>query len=62
MYATMCDAYCHRVLLRLTAVETITAHVFVAFKVLEYVIISINAIAIILLIRGGVVEPLNPSL
>ena len=44
------------------AVVTITADVFAAFKALEYVIIIINTIVIILLIRGGDVEPSNPVL
>ena len=57
----MCDACFHRVLLRPAAVDTITADVFAAFKALEYDII-INTIVIILLILGGDVEPLNPSL
>ena len=44
------------------AVDTITADVFSAFKALEYVIIIINIIVMIPVIRGGVIEPTNPSL
>ena len=58
----MCDARFHRVLLRPAAVVTITADVFSAFKVIEYVIFIIDTIVIILLILGGDVEPPNPSI
>ena len=58
----MCDARFHRVLLWPAAVDTITADVFAAFKSLEYVIIIINTIVIILMTRGGDVEPPTPSI
>ena len=57
----MCDACFHLVLLWSAVVDTITA-VFADFKALEYVIIIINTFVIILMIRGGDVEPPNPSL
>ena len=58
----MCDACFHRVLLRPAAFDTVTSDDFAAFEALECVIIIINTIVIILLIRGGDVEPANPSL